>query len=41
MWRNMLAAISCRATFWLRGSDREVYRVEHEVIDLILDDDDE
>lgn len=39
-WRDMLSAISCRGTFWLRGSDREVYRFQPEVIDMTQDDDD-
>ena len=35
----MLISISCRATFYLHGVEREVSRVQLEVVDLTLDDD--
>ena len=38
--RDMLCAIPCRGTFWLRGLDCEVYRFGHEVIDLTQEGDD-
>ena len=38
-WRDMLCAISFQGTFWLRGSDCEVYRFQPEVIDLTQDGD--
>ena len=41
IWRDMLLALSCRGTFWLRGLDQEVYRYEPEVINLMQDDDDD
>ena len=41
MWHDMLTAKSCRGTFWLRGSDHEVYGFQHEVLDMTLDDDDD
>ena len=40
-WRDMLLALSCRRTFWLRRSDQEVFRYEPEVIDLTQHDDDD
>ena len=38
-WRDMLCAVSCQGTFWLRGSDYEVYRFQPEVINFTQDDD--
>ena len=45
MTQALEAKSNCRGayhrTFWLRGSDQEVYRYEPEVIDLTQDDDDD